>query len=140
MIKQFWDKIELIPFHSCWEWVGNKNYSGYGTYNKQRAHRLVYKLLNGEIPNGMHILHKCDNRACVRPEHLYAGTHTDNMKDKVNKGRDHNKSKTHCINGHEYSGDNLIIKRSGERRCRECHNAQLRSLYWRRRLNDSSTT
>jgi hypothetical protein len=76
----------------CWEWQGNINpVSGYGRlqFEKQMlfAHRVAYELYVGPIPEGMVICHHCDNPPCVRPDHLFLGTHADNVADKMNKGR-----------------------------------------------------
>lgn len=94
-----------------------------------RGNRLVWTLVNGEIPKGICVLHRCDNTKCLNPEHLFLGTHSDNMQDKIQKGRDHNKKKTHCRNGHPFSGENLIIRiwDNNKRACRIC----MRS-HWRK--------
>ena len=91
--ERFWDKV-LLAFdaHSCWEWKAARDpQTGYGkigfggkTYG---AHRVSYQLNVGEIPDGMYVLHTCDNRACVRPDHLYTGTQRDNIHDMLRKGR-----------------------------------------------------
>lgn len=71
----------------CIVWTGTRVRSGYGLYRGRRAHRVAYELAYGPIPPGLEVMHRCDNRPCVRPEHLWAGTHADNMRDKVAKGR-----------------------------------------------------
>lgn len=80
---------------TCWEWTGAL-WFGYGIFwtaggrndgRKVQAHRFSWELHAGEIPEEMNVLHHCDNRRCVRPDHLFLGTHDDNMKDKVAKGR-----------------------------------------------------
>lgn len=75
----------------CIEWTKAKDKDGYGWSffrgKTFRAHRHEWILENGEIPSGMFVLHKCDNPGCVNVKHLFLGTHTDNMRDKIAKGR-----------------------------------------------------
>jgi DNA-binding MarR family transcriptional regulator len=76
---------------NCWEWTGSLGTSGYGTINvagvNRAAHRISFIIENEEIPQGLHILHSCDNRKCVRPDHLRTGTNEENHIEKVGKMR-----------------------------------------------------
>lgn len=88
-MERFWSKTKRVG--DCLEWQSSISNGGYGLFRmgpkKVSAHRLAYELTYGEIPEGMHICHRCDNPKCVEPEHLFAGTHSDNMRDMVTKGR-----------------------------------------------------
>lgn len=79
------------PNGECCEWVGARNKAGYGVISvgnkRQLVTRTLWREVCGEIPEGLHVLHTCDNPACVRPLHLFLGTHKDNMDDRDNKGR-----------------------------------------------------
>lgn len=83
----------------CWHWTRARNGMGYGriTYeNKmQMVHRLSYRAFIGSIPEGMSVLHTCDNRVCINPEHLWLGTYSDNLRDCWAKGRHPGKGKHH---------------------------------------------
>ena len=111
----------------CHIWTGVKNPKGYGVTNFKakalRAHRVSYTIYNGEIPYGMLVCHRCDNPPCVNPAHLFLGTASDNEQDKLSKGRNYQKNKTHCPQGHEYAGDNLALRKDdGSRICLTCRN------------------
>lgn len=88
-MKRFFDKVNKTE--NCWNWIGGGRGNGYGAikYNNKviDTHRLSWILHYGEIPEKLFICHKCDNRKCVNPEHLFLGTSSDNMKDCSNKGR-----------------------------------------------------
>jgi hypothetical protein len=83
------------PNSGCWLWLGALSNSGYGRImithhgvgKVQSAHRVSWREVNGEIPGGMYVLHRCDQRSCVNPDHLFLGTQQDNMNDMVAKGR-----------------------------------------------------
>jgi hypothetical protein len=75
----------------CWIWRGYRNAFGYGRvwfrYRRAYPHRVAWELQHGPIPEGLSVLHRCDNPACVRPSHLRLGTQADNIRDCVAKGR-----------------------------------------------------
>lgn len=90
--ERFWDKVDLKDDKECWEWkraTQSKKYGSVGIGNGKTAlaHRVAFMLSNGEIPPGLCVLHKCDNRKCVNPTHLFLGTIQDNNRDMHNKGR-----------------------------------------------------
>lgn len=89
---RFWKKVEKKSPDECWEFKGAKYEHGYGCLSvggrkNKGAHRISYVIHFGEIPNDLHVLHKCDNPPCVNPNHLFLGTHKQNMEDKSRKGR-----------------------------------------------------
>lgn len=91
IVNRFFTKLSFGS-SECWYWDGCIDDVGYGRLGKydgeNKAHRISWKLFNGEIPDGMKILHKCDIKNCVNPDHLFLGTQQDNIKDMVLKGRD----------------------------------------------------
>lgn len=85
---EFWARADRTAPNGCWVWRGVKNPNGYGSIYHRRAHRVAWEMIHGPIPGKAIILHRCDNRSCVNPGHLRLGTHKDNSRDMVRKGRD----------------------------------------------------
>jgi hypothetical protein len=97
-MKRFWDKVNRTSDPSdCWEWNAGKFPNGYGQFRlrgkTKYSHRLSYEFCFGTIPPNICVCHKCDNPLCVRPSHLFLGTHKDNAIDKCKKGRNPIRSK-----------------------------------------------
>lgn len=130
--KRIAARVEPEPMSGCWLWTGELH-RGYGTLelNKRRwrAHRLVYELLVGPVPEGLELDHLCRNKACVSPWHLEAVTHWENCeraKEARNAGiRAVAATITHCPQGHEYTEATTYIRPSnGWRSCKTCSDAR----------------
>jgi hypothetical protein len=140
----FWDRVNKqgpVPAHQpelgrCWVWTGNTDNKGYGRLHHDLAHRRAWRETNGPIPDGLWILHRCDNPPCCNPAHLYPGTHAQNMRDMSERGRSGSKRRLVCPQGHVKEGYNLVITRCGDGvsyQCRACRNEASNASQRRRR-------
>lgn len=92
LLKRFWGKVQQGP-NGCWNWTASFTPNGYGKigttrrHGVQSVHRISWIIHFGRIPKGKCVLHKCDNRLCVNPDHLFLGSHHDNTHDMMQKGR-----------------------------------------------------
>jgi hypothetical protein len=120
---RFWAKVDKTD--GCWLWTGALYRNGYGQFgaawresSNWLAHRFAYEALVGPIPDGLHLDHVkdrgCTSRACVNPAHL------EPVPPRVNVQRGEPATKTHCVNGHPLSGENLYRGPDGRRQCRTC--------------------
>lgn len=103
--EKFWSKVNICGADKCWFWLASKDKDGYGyfRYNgkNDKAHRVSWIIINGPIPDGLCVLHKCDNPGCVNYNHLFIGTTKDNVVDMFNKGR------ANKVKGEKHGGSKL---------------------------------
>lgn len=135
-----------ITSTGCFQWVEGRFTGGYGNVavlgSAVQAHRFVFEWINGPLPVGIEVCHHCDNPPCIRPSHLFAGTHQDNMDDRDRKGRTPwparlNAAKTHCDHGHEFTAENTYVRPDGWRACRTCRAAADRAYSARKKGGQS---
>jgi hypothetical protein len=134
---RLWEKVQKEPNGGCWLWTGGTTNGGYGVIGVgrgrlHRAHRISWEIANGPIPDGLKVLHRCDNPPCVNPAHLFLGTQVDNMRDCAAKGRHKLKAQTHCKRGHEFTAENTYAVGDRWRGCLTC-----RKAYDRKRWQDT---
>lgn len=133
-----WSKVDKTD--SCWNWTAALNHYGYGVVRVEKrarmAHRHIYELLVGPIPERRDLDHLCRNRRCVNPAHLEpVSRRTNLLRGQTITAR--NAAVTHCPHGHEYTAANTITfrkKNGGESRvCRTCFNASVKRIKARKR-------
>lgn len=127
--QRFWPNVVKRGDAGCWEWTGKARcrpgWHPTVSFEGRTAlvHRVSWVLHNGPIPDGLWVLHHCDNPVCVNPTHLYIGTIRENVRDMMVRGRYVNPGalKTHCKHGHEYTPENTYHDpASGRRQCVTC--------------------
>lgn len=120
----------VVNENGCFVWQGPVSSKGYIMLAhrkwKAQGHRNVYRIVHGvELTPDQQVCHKCDNRRCWNPEHLWLGTNKDNHLDKDRKGRNYFSNQTHCKRGHPFTPENTYIKkphanRGPARTCKTC--------------------
>lgn len=124
----FWSKCCPEALSGCWLWHGTEFARGYGQFwngsRRVQAHRHAYELVNGPIPSGMFICHRCDVPSCVNPDHLFLGSHADNMQDMTRKGR----GRVPHVRGERHGASKLTDAQRAEMRARRAKGASGRDL------------
>lgn len=113
-VERFWAKVQIGRPDECWTWTAAKTRKGYGNFRTTEtrlAHRYSYELAYGEIPNGLHVCHHCDNPSCVNPRHLFISNNWGNVQDRDEKNRVAHGSKHRAAKLTEF--DVAFIRRSG---------------------------
>jgi|SRR6516162_3706690 len=136
-LARLFTKFEIGDASECWKWKGTLN-RGYGQFtigNGRRvaAHRFIYGLVNGTIPEGLQLDHLCRNPYCVNPAHLEAVTGRVNKLRAPRNFASINHAKTHCSKGHPFDESNTAVRPTGQRRCKICEREYCRQGYQRRK-------
>jgi len=148
ILDRFWPKVDKSG--DCWVWTAGTSRDGYGIIRARvdrawvtvRAHRVSWVIENGTIPDGLLVLHSCDNPSCVNSDHLWLGTEKDNHRDSEKKGRSVSSRLelgSRCHNGHKYTTESTYLwkRKSGRtsRCCRICRRSRGRAAYWKKKFS-----
>jgi hypothetical protein len=128
--ERFWDKVDLGTGVGCWIWTGSEaggdGYGGFWSNGRTvRPHRWAYEHLVGPIPDDLPLDHLCRVRLCVNPAHLEPVTVAENLY-RSDAPAAVNRMKTHCLRGHQLTGENLYVRPNGQRQCRTCQRGYYR--------------
>lgn len=126
--ERFWVKVDRRAPDECWPWLGGRGSTGnaYGRFSQSHgvprpAHQVAWEIANNApFPAGKLGCHSCDNPSCVNPAHIWPGTQSENVRDCVAKGRNHDLTRTHCTRGHELTDANRAPVVGQVGRCRIC--------------------
>ena len=145
--ERFWSKVERRGPDECWPWTGTIDRGGYGEFYVSdqadqrlvKAHVWMYEVTVGPVPDDHELDHACHtrdatrtrgddcpHRGCVNPGHLEPVTHQENSRRSRSTASAY-AARSHCDKGHLFSGDNLIVRKNGARRCRTCKNERARN-------------
>lgn len=139
--ERFSDYVLPEPNSGCWLWTGSTDRNGYGqirlSHQLRMATHIALELCGRTLRKGEHALHRCDVPLCVNPDHLFVGTHRDNVRDMIAKRRNSpppiskrgQGAQEYCGRGHAMVPENVYTPPSGNRRCRECFRIQRKA--WR---------
>lgn len=138
--KRVMDRVDVRGPDECWPWTGRtRQWDGRGKVRwlgKSTASSKAVWSIWARItpPRHLFVCHSCNNPKCCNPAHLYLATHAENQQYAVESGTQTNTRKTHCPQGHPYSGDNLVLEKRGDRttrKCRICKTARMADWYRR---------
>ena len=144
LLPRFWAKVEIRDCGyrtKCWVWTAYRDAGSYGHYTFAGrgwlAHRVAYEAFKSWIPEDLEIDHLCRNHSCVNPDHLEAVPGEENRRrGLVPDFGLHNRTKTHCPQGHFYDEENTYLdKKNNKRHCRTCNREWLRQYRRRKRLD-----
>lgn len=115
-VERYWAKVDFSNPTGCWLWTASTTRDGYGRWQPESgqnvlAHRFGWELLHGSIPAGLEVCHRCDTPSCQRPDHLFLGTHAENMADCSAKGRINRESRNQgSKHGYSKVNEDMVLE------------------------------